>query len=74
MPLALTDEQLDAIHRAAWPLAPHDRASFLEAVAIELAREPTIGDGVVYRVAMQVQRRFWAPPDLGRTSGTSKYR
>jgi hypothetical protein len=21
-----------------------------------------IGDGVVYRVAMQMQRRFWTPP------------
>jgi hypothetical protein len=57
--LALTDAQLDAIHRAAWPLAPADRAPFLEAVAQALR---TIGDGVVYRVAMQVQRRFWTPP------------
>jgi hypothetical protein len=62
MPLALTDSQLDAIHRAAWPLAPADRAPFLEAVAQALQQERTIGDGVIYRVTMQVQRRFWTPP------------
>jgi hypothetical protein len=62
MPLALTDAQLDAIHRAAWPLAPADRGAFLEAVAAALAQERTLGDGVVYRVAVQVQRRFWTPP------------
>jgi hypothetical protein len=56
--LALTDAQLDAIHRAAWPLSPADRGAFLEAVAAALAQERTLGDGVVYRVAMQVQRRF----------------
>jgi hypothetical protein len=61
-PLALTDAQLDAIHRAAWPLAPADRGPFLEAVAQALQQERTIGDGVVYRVAMQVQRRYWTPP------------
>jgi hypothetical protein len=72
-PLALTDPQLDAIHRAAWPLAPHDRGPFLEAVATALAQEQTIGDGVVYRVAMQVQRKFWTPPVEGN-AGLGKYR
>jgi hypothetical protein len=62
MPLALTDAQLDTIRRAAWPLAPADRSAFLEAVAQALQQEQTIGDGVVYRVAMQVQRKFWTPP------------
>jgi hypothetical protein len=63
-PLALTDQQLDAIHRAAWPLGPHDRVPFLEGVAEALAAEPTLGDGVVYRVAVQAQRRFWTPPTV----------
>jgi hypothetical protein len=78
-PLALTDAQLDAIHRAAWPLQPHDRGPFLEAVAAALQQERTLGDGVVYRVAMQCQRKFWTPPilsgDDGRgRSGQGKYR
>jgi hypothetical protein len=28
-PLALTDAQLDVIHRLSWPLAPRDRSAFL---------------------------------------------
>jgi hypothetical protein len=61
-PLALTDAQLDCIHRAAWPLAPADRSPFLEAVVQALQAEPTVGDGVLYRVAVECQRRFWTPP------------
>jgi hypothetical protein len=68
-PLALTDAQLDAIHRAAWPLQPQDRSAFLEAVAVALQQERTLGDGVVYRVAMQCQRRFWTPPDTNSKKG-----
>jgi hypothetical protein len=60
--LPLTDAQLDAIHRAAGPLAPRDRSPFLEAVMAALQQESAIGDGVVYRVAIQVQRKFWTPP------------
>jgi hypothetical protein len=60
-PLALTDEQLDLLHRMAWPLAPADRSPFLEAVA-EALQGQTIGDGVVHRVAVEAQRRFWTPP------------
>jgi hypothetical protein len=75
-PLALTDEQLDTIHRAAWPLAPADRAPFLEAVAQALQQQPTLGDGVIHRVAVECRRRFWTPPDLsiGAAGRTSKYR
>jgi hypothetical protein len=73
MPLAFTDAQLDAIHRAAWPLAPADRSAFLEAVAQALQQERVIGDGVVYRVAMQTQRRFWTPP-ISEGNHAGKYR
>jgi hypothetical protein len=41
-PLALTDAQLDLIHRMAWPLAPADRGAYLEAVAQALQAQPTI--------------------------------
>jgi hypothetical protein len=34
----------------------------LAAAVAALQQEPNIGDGVVYRVAVQVQRRFWTPP------------
>jgi hypothetical protein len=72
-PLALTDSELDAVYRAAGPIPPAVRGAFLEEVAQRLAGRE-LGDGVVYRVVMEVQRRYWSPPDLARTAGTSKYR
>jgi hypothetical protein len=38
VPLRLTDQQLDTIHRLSWPLVPADRAAFLQAVAAKLVR------------------------------------
>ena len=68
MPLALTDQQLDVLHRLSWPLAPADRGSFLQAVATKLAEHPElVGDGYLARVAVEVQRQFWTPPDLDVT-------
>jgi hypothetical protein len=70
IPLSLTDSQLDTIHRLAWPLAPGDRGPFLEAVAAKLAERPELaGDGYIARVAIEVQRRFWTPPDLDSKPG-----
>jgi hypothetical protein len=60
-PIALSDEQLDAIVRASTPLAPADRSVFLEQVAAEL-RGREIGDGTVYLAIATVQRRHWRPP------------
>jgi hypothetical protein len=76
MPLALTDSQLDAVYRAAGPLAPAVRGAFLELVAQNLAAIGEIGDGAVARVCAEAQRRFWIPPDLsaGAPSRNSKYR
>src|SRR5262249_19093118 len=64
-PLRLTDQQLDCVHRAAWPLAPADRSAFLEAVAAKLSERPELlGDGHVARVVIECQRAFWTPPEL----------
>jgi hypothetical protein len=71
-PLALTDSQLDLLHRLAWPLAPADRSGFLELVAQRLREQATIGDGTVHRIAVECQRRFWTPPDLN-VNGVGKY-
>jgi hypothetical protein len=70
--LALTDSQLDVIHRLAWPLAPHDRSAFLEAVAQVLMNQPHLGDGVIHRVAVECQRRFWTPP-ISEENHSGKY-
>ena len=61
-PIALSDDQLTAIMRAAAPLPPADRGLFLEEVARELQSQPTIGDGVVGRVCAEVQRAYLQPP------------
>jgi hypothetical protein len=74
-PLALTDEQVDALTRIAAPLSPRDRRLFLEDVARELnGRE--VGPGLLHRVAVECQRRYWTPPAIdgrGRGGSTSKY-
>ena len=48
-PLRLSDSQMDAVMRAAQPLAPNVRVAFLEALAQVLAAQPEIGDGSVHR-------------------------
>jgi hypothetical protein len=62
-PLALTDDQLTAVMRAAEPLVVSDRDGFLRDVAAAL-RSQELGDGTVYRVVAQVQRRYYDPPIL----------
>jgi hypothetical protein len=62
MPLALSDSQLDAVLRAAQPLPVDDRAAFLEALAQALAGYREIGDGQLYVVIREVQRRHFDPP------------
>jgi hypothetical protein len=47
-PLAFTDEQIDAILRAATPLAHVDRGRFLEEIAAKLDGRP-LGEGVVFK-------------------------
>jgi hypothetical protein len=60
-PIAFSDEQLDAITRAAQPLAPAERQRFFEAVSAALeGRE--ISDGTVYLAIRQAQRQFFPSP------------
>jgi hypothetical protein len=53
---------MSAILAASHPLPPDARGPFLEACARELAALPEIGDGVVHRVVMACQRKFFDPP------------
>ena len=55
-PLRLSDSQMDAVMRAAQPLAPNVRVAFLEALAQVLAAQPVIGDGSVGRAIAATQR------------------
>ena len=61
-PIALTDEQLSAVMRAAAPLLPQDRSAFLEDVARELAALHDIGDGALHQVVARVQRKHFTLP------------
>ena len=64
-----------AVACLAWPLVPADRGPFLQAVAAKLAEAPELlGDGHVARVAVEIQRRFWTPPDLNVSRLKSKER
>ena len=67
-PIRLSDQQMDAIFAAAHPLAPHVRGPFLEACARALAGLPEVGDGIVHRVIMNVQRKFFDPPTDSRAA------
>ena len=72
-PLSLSDEQMDAIMRAAQPLPPGERSSFLEAVATALRDQPAIGDGSVHRTIVAVQQRFLRPPFMSAAGGATKW-
>jgi len=63
-PPAFTDEQIDAIMRAAAPLAPDDRAAFVEEVLAALDGKP-LGDGAVFSAIREVQGRYLDAPKWG---------
>jgi hypothetical protein len=61
-PLSLTDSELDIVWAAARPLDVSRRDGFLQDVAEALSRLPQRGDGAVFRVVAEVQRRHFDPP------------
>jgi hypothetical protein len=64
-PVHLSDSELAEVMAAARPIAPHQRDSFLQAVAAELVRlNDCIGPGTVHQVCAAVQRKFFDAPDL----------
>jgi len=76
-PLPLSDEELDAVMRAAFPLQPRDRDAFLRDVANALQGQGELGPGLLHRVMCEIQRRYWDPPlqadNGGRNRGVGKY-
>ena len=72
-PLRLSDSQMDAVMRAAQPLAPNVRGAFLEAMAQVLAAQPELGDGSVGRAIAATQRAFFDPPHLEHRASRGKY-
>jgi hypothetical protein len=70
-PIHLSDSQLEQIMRAAAPLAPNDRSSFLTDVATALHGQ-ALGDGAVFRVIREIQGRYFHPPEFAH-GGVGKY-
>jgi hypothetical protein len=74
LPIALSEDQMLALLAASYPLPPAARSAFLEACAREIANLPELGDGVLHRTIVRVQRIYFDAPDLARSAGSSKYR
>jgi hypothetical protein len=74
-PIALSEAQMCALLAASYPLPPALRSAFLEACAREIANLPELGDGVLHRTIVRVQKLYFDPPDLDRRSmpRTSKW-
>ena len=77
-PLAVcfTDRELQIVFDAARPLPVDRRDEFLREVANALRRAHAseLGEGAIYRIARDVQARFFDPPDLdGRMPRVSKW-
>jgi hypothetical protein len=60
-PIRLSDAQLSAVMAAARPLPVAARDQFLREVAERLQGHEQLGDGVVGRVAAEVQKRYRHP-------------
>jgi hypothetical protein len=67
-PIALTDAQLTAVFDAARPLAVRDRDAFLLDLAVALQGQENLGDGTVFRLIREVQRRHFDPPQFDERS------
>jgi hypothetical protein len=74
-PIALSDDELEAILAAARPLDVHVRDAFLQRVASTLRDCVEVGPGTVHRAIAIAQREFFDPPDLIENRGRwAKYR
>jgi hypothetical protein len=73
VPLSFSDDQLDQIFRAAQPLTPNERVAFLEDLASTLRAAPHRGNGELYRVIREVQRRHWDPPNFSGAGAPLKW-
>jgi hypothetical protein len=63
-PLALTDSEMTIVFAAAQPLDVNARDAFLHEVAERLAGMSERGDGQVFRICRELQRKFFDAPDL----------
>jgi len=73
MPLQLNDDEMSVLLSLAGPIDQQRRPQFLQEVAEELeASGQAGGPGAVHRVARQIQRRFFDPPQLPNASRAAR--
>jgi hypothetical protein len=64
--IRLSDHQLEMLFNASRPVAVDRRDEFLRAVAVQFAeRRGGIGDGELYRLLLELQRKYCDYPDTG---------
>jgi hypothetical protein len=63
-PIRLTDAQITAVFAAARPIPVGARDTFLLDLATALQGQANLGDGTVFRLIREVQRRHFDPPLL----------
>ena len=71
--LQLNDEEMNVLLTLAGPIDHQLRPQFLQEVAQELEAKRQageVGEGAVHRLARTIQRKYFAPPEIGE----SKYR
>ena len=59
--IALSDTELEQVMSACKPLAVRDRGPFLRALADEIAKHPAVGPGLIDRLIVETQRKFFDP-------------
>jgi hypothetical protein len=73
-PFGVDDLSYDQILAAARPLAPGPRDAFLQEIAETLRRSgPPQGEGELFRLCRETQRKYWDPPfEVGNGSKYSR--
>jgi hypothetical protein len=74
-PPDLSDDELGVLMTLAAPIERARRDAFLERCASALASRPARGPGAAHRVGRELQRSFYAPPqmsDAGERSRTPR--
>jgi hypothetical protein len=62
-PIKLSDAHLSAVFDAAKPLPRASRDTFLLDLAAALQGQENLGDGTIFRLIREVQRRHFDPPE-----------
>jgi hypothetical protein len=67
-PSPVSDRQFSQILAAVEPLSPTERSAFLDTLAHRLQGVREFGDGSLYRLAREILRQIWTPPEVERTA------